>query len=1203
MALNVVTLVARVVADTEQFNRGMAGVQGRIATTGQSMMRAGSVLTRGLTIPLLATAGAAIKFGVDFQRQMEYIHTQAGKSQHEVDKMTGAVLRLAPATMQGPVELAKALYHIESVGAHGAAALNILKVSAQGAAVGNANLEDTASALAGMMRVFHIEAGGAAQVMGELNAIVGAGNMRMTDLNHAISTGLFPTAKGLGMNIQEVGAALATMTDESVPAQVAATRMRTLFLLMSGETKKSTDTLKTLGIGQLDLAHAMARPGGMINALMIMKEHLDKFTKDPALQTQFLAKAFGGARSSGTIIQLLNNLEMVHQKLTQINGTAGNFPQAVIATQATNAFKLHQAWSAVQTTLIKIGGTIIPIFTSMVQTVARLASAFGNLSPDTQRFIVELGLIAAGAGPVLFIIGALIAGVGALLSPLGLAVAAMVALGIAADKMGQIKGVAGAVVGAGIAFAAYTLAVNGASLAETAFIKGLYLMDAAFAASGVGAFAIVLGGLLGYLLATSQRTDRTAQAFNDAVSSIYAYRNAVLALANTHLELKDRQLAVKMAQLEVDRTQKALTAQMKLGNMASIEGRQALYDHQGALLRLKHAQAEVTAAQGKDTAGQKKAAAEHKVAAASVRTLTKHYQDQKKALEDATHSNTPYMLSMVQGKIAANDQAGVARHLVKALDDIAVKNARVAAANKTTHPAIARTAAAIRDQALATAGLARKLHEVPDAVSKSKAGAQAEAQTLGLSITTGIVSGLGGVGAAIVSSVQPQIFSAIAQLKAQALQAKSPSKLTADHLGKPMAEGIIWGYLVGIRDLPEKMKKSLQNALEAGRKVIEAGQSKVSNAWSRLADYAMRAFDARTEAHVTKMTAKFNKLVKDQITDPMNAALKEAETQHNQILDAIEKARAELTPAEAALKALQSGHDEQGRMDAMQSAQEALSKAQAGGDPEAIKAAQRAVAEALYQQQVATLQLQAETERQAKDAQAAIDRKAEDDRYAVQQQGIHDMYDAMLAAMTAVFDKQVLNYRSLRDLQKQHLQDQLDDMEKYLEKHPHAWRRIHRKIMHMFHNEFGPDFKEAGANLGIGFAQGLREAVGDVGGAADYLAKQIAKYLKLHSPAELGPLSDLHKWWTPLGETLVSGLDLGAVQQASKKLAQAIAINPDGSIGTLSAGAASRIGGQSGAVVNHFNIEGSVIHERELLEIVRKQGIRHAARGAVIGLT
>ncbi len=68
---------------------------------------------------LLAFAATSVYAAVKFQKNMELIHTQAGASTAEVQKMSKAVLALGLTTEQGPQALAKALYPIESVGLRG----------------------------------------------------------------------------------------------------------------------------------------------------------------------------------------------------------------------------------------------------------------------------------------------------------------------------------------------------------------------------------------------------------------------------------------------------------------------------------------------------------------------------------------------------------------------------------------------------------------------------------------------------------------------------------------------------------------------------------------------------------------------------------------------------------------------------------------------------------------------------------------------------------------------------------------------------------------------------------------------------------------------------------------------------------------------------------------------------------------------------
>lgn len=61
-----------------------------------------------------AVGGLAIKSAVDFQTQMTKIQTQAGATAGQVKQLSTAVLQLAPSTQQGPIALAKALYHLKS---------------------------------------------------------------------------------------------------------------------------------------------------------------------------------------------------------------------------------------------------------------------------------------------------------------------------------------------------------------------------------------------------------------------------------------------------------------------------------------------------------------------------------------------------------------------------------------------------------------------------------------------------------------------------------------------------------------------------------------------------------------------------------------------------------------------------------------------------------------------------------------------------------------------------------------------------------------------------------------------------------------------------------------------------------------------------------------------------------------------------------
>ena len=75
---------------------------------------------------------------------------------------------------------------------------------------------------------------------------------------------------------------------------------------------------------------------------------------------------------------------------------------------------------------------------------------------------------------------------------------------------------------------------------------------------------------------------------------------------------------------------------------------------------------------------------------------------------------------------------------------------------------------------------------------------------------------------------------------------------------------------------------------------------------------------------------------------------------------------------------------------------------------------------------------------------------------------------------------------------------------------------------------FGDRLTLSGEKVGRAYAEGIRDSFPQVRSAADSLARIVSDRLKLHSPAKVGPLSDLDRWWNGFGSTLLSGADMSA---------------------------------------------------------------------------
>lgn len=364
----------------------------------------------GIAAGAVAIGYESTKAAVKFQSSMTKISTQAGGTKKDVQALSKEVLALGGKVQQSPQELADSLYHLKSVGLDNVKAMKALRAASDLAAVGGANLEETTNAVAGAWRSGIKGAGSFQQAAATVNATIGAGNMRMEDFINAIGTGILPSAKSFGVSMKSVGAALALMTDEGIPAQNAATRLRMSLSLLGAPSDKAETALKSIGVTGLKLAQAMRSPGGIVAAIGLLKQHLDASGLSASKQAILLSHAFGGGRSSSGILTLLNNYSVLQKKQDQINRSIGKFGPAVAQQKKTAEAQLKLLESSLETMGIKIGmfligpltkfvgflnKVVVPAGISVAHAVARAFSSIipvGKIKAEWHKLMRTLGL-------------------------------------------------------------------------------------------------------------------------------------------------------------------------------------------------------------------------------------------------------------------------------------------------------------------------------------------------------------------------------------------------------------------------------------------------------------------------------------------------------------------------------------------------------------------------------------------------------------------------------------------------------------------------------------------------------------------------------------------------------------------------------------------------------------------------------------------
>jgi TP901 family phage tail tape measure protein len=397
----------------------------KMEKAGAGISRLGKAATKYVATPLLAAAGASVYFAQKYEKAMLMVQTHTDTNRRDLALYKREILEMGSSGkyVQGPAELGEAMYHIASDGYKGVKATTMLKKSADLAMVGQSDLAESTYALVSAMKtqIRGTESSGAA--INNLNAIVGAGDMKMQEMVGAMSTGILPAAKAMGLSLRDVGVSLDIMTQRGVPAQQAAYRLAMTFQMLIPHTEKAEDAFKKIGLTNMSLIKAMeAHPKeGLLAALVLLKKHLDNVDGHKSVnQIQDIEEIFGGGRTSRGAITLLQNLDSVRETYGRINQLAGETPKKINEAKAAPVNRLKESLVQVETVMTELGSDIIPPLaegiTWIAHEVQHLAHWFHSLSPAAQSSIMKILALTIAIAFLIRIIGFFVKSFGMLIS-------------------------------------------------------------------------------------------------------------------------------------------------------------------------------------------------------------------------------------------------------------------------------------------------------------------------------------------------------------------------------------------------------------------------------------------------------------------------------------------------------------------------------------------------------------------------------------------------------------------------------------------------------------------------------------------------------------------------------------------------------------------------------------------------------------------
>jgi TP901 family phage tail tape measure protein len=298
---------------TNLLSRSFAGL-------GRTARLAGVAITAGIVTSMVSATSAAI----GFDRAMRNVNSIAKLSEDALGDLSKQVLALAKESGQAPQTLAEGLYDVVSSGFAARDAIVVLRASAKAATAGLTDTKTAAKAVSAALNAYHLPARKAADVSDVLFETVNRGVLSFEELAQNMGD-LVPAAAPLGVTLEEVGAAIATITLQGVPAAEAATRVKNVMLQLASPSEELTDLLEKQGFAS---GEAAIEAEGFVGVLELLDKATDGNVTATSKLTPEIRALMGAVGLTGKNLRTYkDNLEAMEDANRGAGATAEAFAE------------------------------------------------------------------------------------------------------------------------------------------------------------------------------------------------------------------------------------------------------------------------------------------------------------------------------------------------------------------------------------------------------------------------------------------------------------------------------------------------------------------------------------------------------------------------------------------------------------------------------------------------------------------------------------------------------------------------------------------------------------------------------------------------------------------------------------------------------------------------------------------------------------
>ena len=385
-------------ADLAGFSKQMQNVDRQLQQTGKKLQSTGKSLSIGLTAPIAAFGTLAVSAFANLEQELAKVRAVSGATDKQFAALEKNARMLGETTRFTATEVAGLQLNYSKLGFNPEEILEVTQATLELSLATGEDLAQSATVAASTLRGFGLDATETQRVVDVMAKSFSSSALDLMKFETAMAV-VAPVAKTAGQSIEDTTGFLSVLVNAGIDASTAGTGLRNIFL-----------DLAEKGI---TLEQAL---GSIVNSSNKNATALELFGKRGATVATVLADNFDQAKN-------------FTQAYNEAGGSAARMAAIMDNTLQGSFFRLK---SAAEGFAISIGETLAPFINKVAGLVTKLISGFTELSPNTKRFIVILGGIAAAVGPLLALAGtilpAIATGFAILTGPIGLVIAGVTAI-------------------------------------------------------------------------------------------------------------------------------------------------------------------------------------------------------------------------------------------------------------------------------------------------------------------------------------------------------------------------------------------------------------------------------------------------------------------------------------------------------------------------------------------------------------------------------------------------------------------------------------------------------------------------------------------------------------------------------------------------------------------------------------------------------